>query len=83
MGRTRIGGRRRPCSPTRYGPPSRSFKAHCSPPGNGHRGSERYGYDFDTPIGTEFIAIRAGVVVHVEQSHTDGQIAPSALDNTP
>ena len=57
------------------------IQGNCSAPGNGHRGSERYGYDFDMPIGTEFIAIRAGVVVHVEQSHSDGQIAPTGLDN--
>ena len=57
------------------------IQGNCSAPGNGHRGSERYGYDFDMPIGTEFIAIRAGVVVHVEESHSDGQIAPTGLDN--
>lgn len=57
------------------------LQGNCAPPGNGHRASERYGYDFDTPIGTEFVAIRAGVVAHVEESHTDGQTGPTGLDN--
>src|SRR4051812_18407272 len=56
-------------------------QGNCSPPGNGHRGSERYGYDFDMPIGSAFIALRGGVVVHVEVSHVDGQVAASGLDN--
>ncbi len=59
----------------------RVSQANCSPPGDGHRGSERYAYDFDMPIGTSFVAIRAGLVVHVEMSHVNGQVAAAGLDN--
>ena len=56
-------------------------QANCSPPGNGHRGSERYGYDFLMPIGTLITAARAGVVIQVEESHSDGEIARTGFDN--
>jgi murein DD-endopeptidase MepM/ murein hydrolase activator NlpD len=56
-------------------------QANCSPPGNGHRGAARYGYDFLMPIGTRVTAARGGVVVHVEESHADGEIASSGKDN--
>jgi murein DD-endopeptidase MepM/ murein hydrolase activator NlpD len=59
----------------------RVSQGNCSPPGNGHRGSERYAYDFGMAIGTSFTAMRAGVVVHNETSHFDGQVAPTGLDN--
>ena len=59
----------------------RVAQANCSPPGNGHRGSERYGYDFEMAIGTPFIAIRGGTVAHVEGAHFDGQVAATGLDN--
>ena len=67
--------------PYAVGATFRVSQANCSPPGDGHRGSERYAYDFDMPIGTPFVAIRAGVVVHVETSHVDGQVAATGLDN--
>jgi murein DD-endopeptidase MepM/ murein hydrolase activator NlpD len=67
--------------PYAVGATFRVSQANCSPPGDGHRGSERYAYDFDMPIGTPFVAVRAGVVVHVETSHVDGQVAPTGLDN--
>ena len=47
----------------------------------GHRGSERYGYDFEMTVGTAVHAARAGRVIHVEVSHSDGEIAPSGFDN--
>ena len=59
----------------------RVSQANCSPAGDGHRGSERYAYDFAMAIGTPFTATRSGVVVHVEISHVDGQVAQSGLDN--
>jgi murein DD-endopeptidase MepM/ murein hydrolase activator NlpD len=49
--------------------------------GNGHRGVNRYSYDFDMAIGTEFVAAREGTVVQVEQSHFDRQIARTGFDN--
>ena len=55
-------------------------QANCSPPGNGHRGTERYGYDFDMPLRTPLIAARAGVVRHVVASHADGEVGPTGLD---
>ena len=67
--------------PYAVGATFRVSQANCSPPGDGHRGTERYAYDFDMPIGTPFVAIRAGVVVHVETSHVDGQVAATGLDN--
>jgi murein DD-endopeptidase MepM/ murein hydrolase activator NlpD len=59
----------------------RVTQANCSPPGNGHRGSERYGYDFDMAIATLVTAARGGTVVHVEARHFDGQIGATGLDN--
>ncbi len=56
-------------------------QGNCSPPGNGHRGTERYAYDFLAPIGSEVTAARSGSVLHVEESHFDGEIAPSGFDN--
>ena len=32
-------------------------------------------------VGTQIAASRAGTVVEVEESHTDGQIGPTGLDN--
>ena len=57
------------------------IQGNCSPPGNGHRGANRYAYDFGMTIGTPIAASRGGVVVEVEESHTDGQIGPTGLDN--
>jgi murein DD-endopeptidase MepM/ murein hydrolase activator NlpD len=57
------------------------IQGNCAPLGNGHRGVNRYSYDFDMPIGTPFIASRAGTVVEVEQSHFDGEVAATGLDN--
>ncbi len=65
-------------------PAGASFKviqANCSPAGNGHRGANKFGYDFDMPIGTQFLATRAGRVLAVEQSHFDGEVAATGLDN--
>ncbi len=65
-------------------PPGKSYRvaqANCSPPGNGHRDSEKYAYDFDMPIGTPFVAIRSGIVLHVEESHQDGEVASKGFDN--
>jgi len=59
----------------------RVIQGNCSPPGNGHRGSNRYGYDFGMTIGTDFNAARAGTVVAVEESHLDGEIAATGKDN--
>ena len=56
-------------------------QGNCSPPGNGHRGAARYGYDFLTPIGSVIVAARAGTVVQVEESHRDGEVGPTGLDN--
>jgi len=58
-------------------------QANCTPIGSdgGHRGAKRFGYDFDMPIGTAIVAARAGVVLQVEQSHSDGQIAFTGFDN--
>ena len=56
-------------------------QGNCSPPGNGHRGVTKFGYDFLMPIGTPFHAARAGVVVQVEESHFDGQVGPTGFDN--
>jgi hypothetical protein len=38
--------------PYAVGATFRVSQANCSPPVDGHRGSERYAYDFDMPIGT-------------------------------
>ncbi len=59
----------------------RVSQANCSRPGDGHRGSERYAYDFAMPIGTPVVAMRAGVVTQVEESHRDGEIASKGFDN--
>jgi murein DD-endopeptidase MepM/ murein hydrolase activator NlpD len=56
-------------------------QGNCSPAGNGHRGPARYGYDFLMPIGSLIVAARAGVVVQVEESHRDGEVAPTGFDN--
>ena len=56
-------------------------QGNCSPPGNGHRGASRYGYDFLMPIGTRVTAARAGSVLLVEESHVDGEIAATGKDN--
>jgi murein DD-endopeptidase MepM/ murein hydrolase activator NlpD len=56
-------------------------QANCSSPGNGHRGAARYGYDFLMPIGTRVTAARGGVVLLLEESHLDGEVAPSGKDN--
>jgi murein DD-endopeptidase MepM/ murein hydrolase activator NlpD len=57
------------------------IQGNCSPPGNGHRGANRYAYDFGMTVGTPIAASRDGIVVEVEESHTDGQIGPTGLDN--
>jgi murein DD-endopeptidase MepM/ murein hydrolase activator NlpD len=44
-------------------------QSNCSPPGNGHRGVTKFGYDFLMPIGTPIYAARAGLVTEVEESH--------------
>ena len=56
-------------------------QANCAPSGNGHWDANRYGYDFGMPIGTAFVAARRGVVLHVEESHIDGEVAPTGFDN--
>ena len=56
-------------------------QANCSPPGNGHRGVTKFGYDFHMAIGTPFYAARGGVVTQVVESHFDGQVATTGLDN--
>jgi murein DD-endopeptidase MepM/ murein hydrolase activator NlpD len=67
--------------PYSVGDAFRVIQGNCAPPGNGHRGVNRYSYDFGVSIGTPFLAARGGTVVEVEQSHFDGQIAPTGLDN--
>ena len=49
----------------------RVSQGNCSRPGDGHRGSEKYAYDFAMPVGTPFVAMRSGGVVHVQISHRD------------
>jgi len=58
-------------------------QGNCSPvqSDGGHRGVKKFGYDFDMPIGTPVLAARGGVVLQVEESHFDGQIAFTGLDN--
>jgi len=56
-------------------------QGNCSPPGNGHRGVTRFGYDFLMPIGTPVHAARAGLVTQAEESHFDGQVAATGFDN--
>src|SRR6188474_2804353 len=58
-------------------------QANCTPAGNAgeHRGVKKFGYDFDMAIGTPILAARAGRVLQVEESHADGQIASTGLDN--
>ena len=67
--------------PYAVGAAFRVSQGNCSPPGDGHRDSERYAYDFDMPIMTPFVAVRAGLAVHIETSHVDGQVAATGLDN--
>jgi murein DD-endopeptidase MepM/ murein hydrolase activator NlpD len=57
------------------------IQGNCAAPGNGHRDFNRYAYDFGMNIGTPISAVRAGVVVEVEQSHLDGQVAATGFDN--
>jgi len=59
----------------------RVSQGNCSAPGSGHRDSEKYAYDFDMAIGTQFVAIRSGTVLHVEESHYDGEVASKGFDN--
>ena len=56
-------------------------QGNCSPPGNGHRGVTKFGYDFLMPIATPVYAARAGLVTQVEESHFDGQVAGTGFDN--
>ena len=56
-------------------------QGNCSPPGFGHTGAAKYSYDFAMPIGTQVTAARGGVVVFVEESHFDGEIAAVGKDN--
>ena len=56
-------------------------QGNCSPPGNGHTGAAKFGYDFLMPIGTPIYAARAGTVTMVEESHFDGQVAATGFDN--
>jgi len=56
-------------------------QGNCSPPGNGHRGVTKFGYDFLMPIGTPVHAARGGVVTAVDESHFDGQVAATGFDN--
>ncbi len=56
-------------------------QGNCAPAGDGHRGVTRFGYDFLMPIGTPIHAARGGVVTGVEESHFDGQVAATGLDN--
>jgi murein DD-endopeptidase MepM/ murein hydrolase activator NlpD len=57
------------------------IQGNCSPQGEGHRGANRYAYDFGMSIGTPITASRAGTVLQVEESHIDGEIAPVGFDN--
>lgn len=57
------------------------IQGNCSPQSDGHRGANRYAYDFGMPIGTPVAASRAGTVIEVEESHTDGQVAATGFDN--
>ncbi len=54
----------------------RVSQGNCSPAGQGHRGSERYGYDFEMTIGTAVHAARAGRVIHVRE-HGEYRELPS------
>ena len=56
-------------------------QANCSPPGNGHRGVGRYAYDFLMPVGTPVVVARTWTVLRVEESHFDGEVAATGLDN--
>ena len=56
-------------------------QGNCSPPGNGHRGGGRYASDFLMAVGTPLTVARAGTVLHVEESHVDGEIAATGFDN--
>lgn len=41
-----------------------------------HYGDQRFAYDFDMPINTELIAVRAGEVIEVEEGFEDGNGCP-------
>jgi murein DD-endopeptidase MepM/ murein hydrolase activator NlpD len=56
-------------------------QGNCAAPGNGHRGMNRYAYDFGMEIGTPFVAARDGTVASVEQSNVDGNVAATGHDN--
>ena len=56
-------------------------QANCSPAGDGHRGAAKFGYDFLMPIGTPIHSVRAGLVIQVEASHLDGEVAATGSDN--
>jgi murein DD-endopeptidase MepM/ murein hydrolase activator NlpD len=57
--------------------PFRPGEAHALVQGfdgpHGHSGVNAYAYDFSADIGTEIVATRAGVVVHVVESNADAQ----------
>jgi murein DD-endopeptidase MepM/ murein hydrolase activator NlpD len=67
--------------PYSLGTSPRVSQANCSPPGDGHRGMNRYAYDWEMTIGTPILTARAGTVVYVEESHFDGEIAATGKDN--
>ena len=48
---------------------------NCEVRAGGHKGVKKFGYDFDMAIGTSVRAARAGVVLHAEQSHREGEIS--------
>jgi murein DD-endopeptidase MepM/ murein hydrolase activator NlpD len=65
-------------------PPGSSYlvdQANCSALANGHHGVSKFGYDFLMPIGTPVTAARGGLVVRADDSHFDGQVAATGLDN--
>ncbi|MBC7790847.1 MAG: M23 family metallopeptidase [Anaerolineae bacterium] len=57
------------------------IQGQCSPPGNGHRGENRYAFDFGMAINTAFIAARSGNVVSLVESHQDGEVGATGFDN--
>ena len=48
---------------------------NCELRAGGHKGIKKFGYDFDMAIGTAVRAARAGVVLHTEQAHREGEIS--------